>query len=162
MPYRFPVHPGRLHRHMRHPMPTQELVALEQCRGGRRKRLHFIVRGLRNTADTRHDAILMHVKPSTARIQHVHTASRMIAMLMRRQEKPLLSKSNIRAPERKRSWQQFGVLAGSPVQLANGLAAPRTNRPRSRRRVDPNPKPRRRNYCSYASCLGVARSAMEN
>jgi hypothetical protein len=107
MPHRFPVHPGRLHGHMGHSLRAQELVQFQQRRGGRRKGLHFIVHRVRHTANTRNNAVLMNVKPRTARIQYFHTASRMIATLTRRQEKPLLSKSNIRAPERKRSWQQF-------------------------------------------------------
>jgi hypothetical protein len=60
-----------------------------------------------------------------------------------------------RAPERKRSWQQSGVLAGSRVQLVNGLVAPRRNRPHSRRHGNANRKNAALRCRSYASSLGV-------
>ena len=102
MPHRFPVHPRRLHRHMSHPMHAQELVQLEQCRRGRRKSLHFIVR------------------------------------------------------------QQFGVLAGSPVQRANGLKAPRENRPRSRRTSILTQNRSAETTALMLHVSGSARSATEN
>jgi len=99
MPHRFPVHPGRLHRHMRHSLRAQELVELQQRRGGRRKSLHFIVHGLGHAANTRNNTVLMNDKPRTARIQTL----------------PYSLQDD-------RCAQQFGVLAGSPVQLINGLS----------------------------------------
>ena len=70
-----------------------------------------------------------------ADLQQTHSQQRSVVSadafmeMTKCREKP--SNSSIRAPQRQRSWQQFGVLAGFRVQLANGLTAPRSRRPRS-------------------------------
>jgi hypothetical protein len=130
MPHRLPVHPCSFHRHVSHGVLSEPVVELQQSRGRRREAFHLVVRWLRDAADTGDNAILVYVQPGTARIQHLHRCSSVIAKTRWRREKPSSSKSNIRAPERKRSWQQFGVLARSRVQLVYGLVAPR-NKPTS-------------------------------
>src|SRR5581483_12102713 len=123
MPDRFPVHPRRLHRDMGDPMGTQPLVELKQRRSGGSKGPYLIMRRLCDTADAGNHTVLVDIQPGASRIQYFHRYSSPIGIEIWPREKPWLSKSNMRAPERKRSWQQFGVLAGSRVQLANGLRA---------------------------------------
>jgi hypothetical protein len=113
-------------------------------------------------APARTRAVLMHVKSRTSRIQYFHSYFSPTGIVMWPREKPWSSKSRIRAPERKRSWQQFGVLAGSRVQLAFGLMAPWKGRPRSRRPGHPSQKPPILCCRSPASSLGADRRSMGN
>src|SRR5215471_20288245 len=131
MPHGFPVYSRRLHRHVRYRLQGEPVLQIQQRRGGRRKALHLIVLGLGNAANARHHVILMHIEPRTTLVQYLHKSSTMTNTKWRR-EKPSSSNSSIRARRAlARPWQQFGVLAGSRVQLANGLVAPSTNRPHS-------------------------------
>ena len=134
MPHRLPVHARRLHGHVRDAVLGQPIVQFEQRRrsSSRSSSPHRAAAHSHNECAQRHCPCARRVPHSVDTIP----ASGHLQIDRVRRKKPSSSNSSNRAPERKRPWQQFGVLAGFRVQLANGLAAPRTNRPRFRRPID--------------------------
>jgi hypothetical protein len=97
VPYRFPIHSRGLHGHVRHSVCAEPLLQLNQRAGGRSKSPGLIGLRLADAAHTCYDAVLVHIEPGTARIQHLHGLP---PEQKARREKPSSSNSSIRAPQR--------------------------------------------------------------
>src|SRR5271170_5810672 len=133
MPNRFPVHTRSFHRDVRASAGVQPFGQAQQSARRRAKTAHLLLHRRRYAAHAGHHHILVYIETPAAGIQYFHGSSSWL--VTQRRAEPSSSKSTNRAPERNRSWQQFGVLAGFGVQLLIGLLAPRINRPLSQRRV---------------------------
>jgi hypothetical protein len=59
-------------------------------------------------------------------------------------------------------WSQFGALAGLRIQLANGLGAPSTSRPRCRRQIRSYPRPTAMNRSQARFILRSRAPSMDN
>ena len=141
-PDRLPVHAGRLHHDVRDAVALQpRRQTLQVCgRGGKRLDVAHHARAL-GDANAGHNAVLVDVEAGATGMQNLHGHLRVSGSAVAGGArgaapavKPRWVDSNMRAPALA-GLAQSGVREGLGVKLGCGLAAPRTNRPRGRRRT---------------------------